>query len=272
MSVDEHRRCFLIAVPAIFALSACIRPSKVLEGRWGQFAVDAADRTVDHRQWDAFLARHLQPGADGINHVAYSEAAQAQQDVLRPYLASLESVDPATLAKDEQMAFWINLYNAATVDLILQKPRVKSIRDLGLLTTGPWDKKIIMINGIPLSLNDVEHGILRPIWKDVRIHYAVNCASIGCPNLAARAYTAANLEAMLEEAARTYINHPRGFDRVDGALVASNIFDWYTDDWGNQAAVLDHARKYASGKTKAVLGSSTEIDSYDYDWSLNDVG
>jgi hypothetical protein len=76
---------------------------------------------------------------------------------------------------------------------------------------------------------------------------------------------------MLEEAARSYINHPRGFARVDGALVASSIFDWYVDDWGDQAAVLDHARKYASDKTKAILGTAIQIDSHDYDWSLNDA-
>ena len=256
-------------MPAIFTLSACIRSSKVLEGRWGQFAVDAAGRTVDHSQWDAFLARHLQPGADGINRVSYSEAAQAQQDVLRPYLASLETIDPATLAKDEQMAFWINLYNAATVDLILQKPRVKSIRDLGLLTTGPWDKTIVTINGTHLSLNDVEHGILRPIWKDVRIHYAVKCASIGCPNLAARAYSAVRLEAMLEKAATDFINHPRGFANINGKLRASSIYNWYASDWGSVSDILDHARRYALGDAAAILADTSVIEDYDYDWRLN---
>lgn len=268
MLIDHHRRDFLIALPAVLALSACIRPSKVLKGNWRQFASDTG-RVVDHSAWNAFLARCLRPGVDGVNRVTYAEAAQANPAMLRPYLASLEEIDPAMLAKDEQMAFWINLYNAATVDLILQKPTVKSIRDLGALTLGPWDKKIITVNGSRLSLNDVEHGILRPIWNDVRIHYAVNCASIGCPNLAPRAYTAERLEAMLEQAAVDFINHPRGFARIDGKLRASSIYSWYAADWGTEADILAHARHYARGDAAALLADAVRIDSYDYDWKLN---
>lgn len=268
MPIDHHRRNFLITISAVLALSACICPSKVLEGNWGQFATDTG-RGVDHSAWDAFLARYLRSGADGVNRVAYAEAAQVNPQMLRAYLASLEAIDPATLAKDEQMAFWINLYNAATVDLILQKPTVKSIRDLGALTLGPWDKKVITIKGSRLSLNHIEHGILRPIWKDVRIHYAVNCASIGCPNLAPRAYTAEQLEAMLEQAAVDFINHPRAFARTDGKLRASSIYNWYGSDWGTEADILAHARRHAKGDTAELLRDANRIDGFDYDWKLN---
>lgn len=268
MPIDLGRRNLLLAAPALALLSACVRPSKVLQGDWGRFAT-AAERTVDHRAWDAFLTRYLRPSVDGVNRVAYAEAAAANAQMLRPYLTSLEAVDPATLGRDEQMAFWINLYNAATVDLILQRPGVKSIRDLGPLTTGPWDRKIITLAGTRLSLNDVEHGILRPIWRDVRIHYAVNCASIGCPNLAPQAYAAARLEVMLEQAAIDFINHRRGFARADGKLRASSIFNWYGSDWGSAGDIIAHARRYARGDTIALLADATAIDGYDYDWSLN---
>lgn len=264
----HHRRNFLVAIPAMLVLSACIRTSKVLGGGWGRFAAETG-RAVDHGAWDAFLACYLRPGTDGVNRVAYAEAAQADPAMLRPYLAALEAVDPATLAKDEQMAFWINLYNAATVDLILQRPTVKSIRDLGPLTLGPWDNRIVGVNGSRLSLNDVEHGILRPVWKDVRIHYAVNCASIGCPNLAARAYTAERLEAMLEQAAADFINHPRGFARIDGKLRASSIWKWYASDWGSVGGILDHARRYARRQSATLLEGADRIDRYDYDRKLN---
>jgi hypothetical protein len=268
MPIDRDRRNFMIALPSFLALVGCIRPSKVLQGNWGEFANDGG-RAVDHGLWDAFLVRYVRAGADGVNRVAYSEAAAANPAILRPYIAALEAVDPATLAKDEQMAFWINLYNAVTVDLILQKPNVKSIRDLGALTLGPWGKKIVRVNGSALSLDNIEHNILRPIWKDVRIHYAVNCASIGCPNLAARAYTAERLEAMLEQAAVDFINHPRGFNRIDGKLRASSIYNWYASDWGSVSDILDHARRYARGETAEMLAGVSAIDSYDYDWKLN---
>lgn len=262
------RRGFLAAIPAAAIVAGCVPGAKVLDGNWGRFAPDAGG-AVDHTAWDAFLSRYLVPSDDGVNRVRYAAAASEDAMILRPYLAALEQVDPARLGKNEQMAFWINLYNAATVDLILQKPTVKSIRNLGPLTLGPWDRKIITIAGTRLSLNNIEHGILRPIWQDVRVHYAVNCASIGCPNLAPRAYTGAGLEAMLEQAAADYINHPRGFARIDGRLRASSIYNWYASDWGTQADILTHARRYARGQTTAVLADASAIDGFDYDWALN---
>lgn len=262
------RRGFLLAVPPAAVVAGCVPGAKVLDGNWGRFAPDAAG-SVDHTTWDAFLSRYLVSSEDGVNRVRYAAAAGDDPMLLRPYLAALQRVDPASLGKDEQMAFWINLYNAATVDLILQKPSVKSIRDLGPLTLGPWDKKIVTVAGTRLSLNNIEHGILRPIWQDVRVHYAVNCASIGCPNLAPRAYTGANLEDMLERAASDYINHPRGFSRIDGKLRASSIYNWYASDWGTQADVLNHARRYARDETAALLAGASQIDSFDYDWALN---
>lgn len=262
------RRGLLAAIPAAAIVAGCVPGARLLDGDWGRFAAGATG-SVDHAAWDGFLSRYLVPSQDGINRVRYAAAASADPMMLRPYLASLEAVDPASLGKDEQMAFWINLYNAATVDLILQKPAVKSIRDLGPLTLGPWDRKIVTVAGTRLSLNNIEHGILRPIWRDVRVHYAVNCASVGCPNLAPRAYTSANLEAMLEQAAADYINHPRGFTRIEGRLRASSIYNWYAEDWGTQADILAHARRYARGETAVLLADATRIDSFDYDWALN---
>lgn len=268
MQHSISRRGFLAAVPAAAIVAGCVPGAKVLEGNWGRFA-DIAAGSVDHAAWDAFLANYVVQSGDGVNRVRYAAAASTDPMMLRPYLAALETVDPASLGKNEQMAFWINLYNAVTVDLILQKPSIKSIRELGQLTLGPWDKKIVMIAGTRLSLNNIEHGILRPIWNDVRIHYAVNCASIGCPNLAPRAYTGANLDAMLEQAASDYINHPRGFALIDGKLRASSIYNWYARDWGTQEDILNHARRYARGDSEALLADAARIDGFDYDWAIN---
>lgn len=268
MQHSISRRGFIAAVPAAAIVAGCVPGAKVLEGDWGRFA-DRAAGSVDHAAWNAFLANYVVQSDDGINRVRYAAAASADPLMLRPYLAALETVDPASLGKDEQMAFWINLYNAATVDLILQKPSVKSIRDLGQLSLGPWDKKIVMVGGTRLSLNNIEHGILRPIWQDVRIHYAVNCASIGCPNLAPRAYTGAKIDLMLEQAASDYINHPRGFDLIDGKLRASSIYNWYASDWGTQEDILSHARRYARGELVTLLAGAARIDRYDYDWAIN---
>lgn len=268
MPAAMDRRTILTAIPASLLLSACVPSARLLKGDWQRFAATGGAR-VDHRLWDEFLGTYVQPGDDGITRVAYAAAARVDAQMLRPYLDALQAVDPATLGRDEQMAYWINLYNAATVDLILQSPTVESIRSIGTLSLGPWDRKILTVNGMQLSLNAIEHGILRPIWRDVRIHYAVNCASIGCPNLATTSYSGDRLSAMLDAAATSYINHPRGFARVDGRLIASSIYNWYGVDWGSTTEILAHARRYANSATLAMLADATTIDGYAYDWSLN---
>ncbi len=265
-----ERRTLLVSIPAMFVLAACSEQAAKKDQKWS--TAGTATDPIDHSLWDQLLSKYVKPSKDGVNRVDYAALKRGDAATLTRYLAALQAIEVEKYPKEEQFAFWVNLYNAATVDVILKNYPLESIKDIGLLGQGPWKEKVLKVVGKDLSLDDIEHGILRPVWKDVRIHYAVNCASIGCPNLATQAYTAEKLEAMLEEAARSYINHPRGFARVDGALVASSIFDWYVDDWGDQAAVLDHARKYASDKTKAILGSAIKIDSHDYDWSLNDIG
>jgi hypothetical protein len=234
-------------------------------------AAPAVTVSVDHGAWDRFLGRYVRRDAQGLNRVAYGAVTPADKAALQAYLDRLQATDVDRLTRDQQMAFWINLYNAATVDLILDNYPVKSIRELGVPVIGPWKIKRLTVGGRRLSLDDVEHGILRPIWRDVRIHYAVNCAAIGCPNLAMRAYTAENLEAMLEAGARAYVNSPRGFARVGGKLVASSIYAWYRSDWGSDAEVLAHARRYATGETASLLRTARRIDGHRYDWSLNDA-
>lgn len=263
------RRSFVALIPAALLLHACSRKAGKADENWMAFGAEG--NAVDHSAWDDFLGKYVRQSADGINRVAYAEAVKANRAMLAPYLAQMQKTVVSDLSRDEQFAFWVNLYNAATVDLILAKYPVKSIRDIGLLGQGPWGDKRLKVEGRDLSLDDIEHTILRPIWKDVRIHYAVNCASIGCPNLAAKAWRADQLEPMLNAAAAAYINHPRGFAIVDGGIVASNIYEWYQVDWGSPEQVLAHARKFAARDTATMLAGAKIIDGYDYNWSLNEA-
>ncbi len=131
---------------------------------------------------------------------------------------------------------------------------------------------MIKVENESLSLNDVEHRILRPIWRDARVHYAVNCASFGCPNLAPTAYNAETMEGSLTEAARTYINHRRGVSIEGGRLYVSTIYEWFVEDFGgNEKGVLDHIRHYAISKLAKRLARIAAIDGYRYDWALNDA-
>lgn len=229
---------------------------------------------LDHGDFDRLLGRHVHPSPDGVNRVAYAgwKASAADRAALSTYIAGLERNDPATLSRPEQFAFWVNLYNAATVRLVLDRYPVRSIRDIkpNLLSIGPWKMPVVAVDGLRLSLDDIEHGILRRGWREPRIHYAVNCASIGCPNLRTRAFRGATLEADLADAARDFVNHPRGARVEAGRLVASNIYNWYRVDFGgSESGVVAHLRRHALGPLKAQLTGITTVAKYAYDWSLN---
>lgn len=232
----------------------------------------------DHSEWRRLLDTYLTKGEGGRpNLVDYGrlKAISSDSAALKGYIASLERTDPETLSRDDRFAFWVNLYNALTVDVVVDYYPVASIRDIpispGLFSKGPWGRKLVTVAGRELSLDDIEHGILRADFKDARIHYAVNCASWSCPDLAPVPYEGEKLEAMLNEAARLYINSSRGADIRNGDLKVSSIFDWYMEDFGgNEAGVLTELRKYAEPDLAAALENISGISSYRYDWSLND--
>lgn len=265
-----NRRSALAAFGSIALVASASAPahaapsSSLIDNHWQQFG---GTPSLDHSAWNSFLASYVSPGADGVTRVNYG-AAKGAHGSLKGYIAGLEATDPTRLTRDAAMAYWINLYNAKTVDVILDNYPVASIRDIGggLFSRGPWDDKVSTVAGRSLSLNDIEHGILRPIWNDPRIHYAVNCASIGCPNLRTSAFTAASLNSDLDQAARDYITHPRGAQMTSNGLVVSSIFDWYKVDFGgNDAGVIAHLAQYG-GPTGA-----TRIYDDRYDWALNDA-
>ena len=164
---------------------------------WDRWTVHdpAATTPIDHSAWDKLLVTYVSEHADGVNRVAYARVTDTDRATLTKYIADLQAISISRYGRGEQLAYWINLYNALTVELILDYHPVDTIRDInispGLFSFGPWDKKLISVENERLSLNDIEHRILRPIWRDPRIHYSVNCAAIGCPNLQRVAFTSA---------------------------------------------------------------------------------
>ncbi|MBI1779462.1 MAG: DUF547 domain-containing protein [Proteobacteria bacterium] len=186
------------------------------------------------------------------------------------------AVSVGRLARAEQLAFWINSYNALTLSVVLDHYPVASIRDIdispGLFARGPWDKRLFTVEGHPLALNEIEHRILRPIWNDPLIHYALNCAAVGCPNLRPEAFTAANAPRQQDAGARDYINDLRGVRIVNGRLRVSSIYDWFQEDFGGgEGTVLAHLSRYAETAVASTLAGAGSIAGYDYDWSLNDA-
>jgi hypothetical protein len=255
-------------------LEAALAPDADLWPRW-QAHDPASTARIDHGDWDRFLKRYLQAGADGINRIAYGRVTGPDTQALHGYLARLRLTPIDGFNRAEQMAYWINLYNALTVRLVLEFHTVQSIQDINVsssLFAGPWDRDLLEVLGEPMSLNDIEHRILRPIWRDPRIHYAVNCASIGCPNLQPVAFTGASAAGLLDRAARQYINHWRGARVTEGKLTASKIYLWFAEDFGGEDGVLRHLRLYAEPELAAALSAIQSIDDYEYDWGLNGSG
>ncbi len=272
----------IVKLLSVFAIASALASSGASAATpadaFGKHAPGSA-RAVDHSAWSKLLATYLVPSADGVARVRYAGFKRDGHSALKAYVKSLEAIDPAALDRPEQFAFWANLYNAKTIDFVLDAYPVKSIKDISLggglvaaFTGGPWKAKAVKVAGRDLSLDDIEHGILRPVFKDPRVHYAVNCASIGCPNLAVEAFTGASLNTQLDAAAKAYINNSRGIAAKDGRATASSIYDWFSADFGGSAAgVLAHAKTYADPALKRELESITTISSYGYDWTLNDA-
>lgn len=261
-------------VAGIGGVESLFAPKASLWDHWDAHD-DTSDNSVDHSAWDQFLKAYVVVSDDGVNRVAYGSVTPDDQAALDAYIKLLAATNVTRLSRAEQLPYWINLYNALTIRVILDQYPVESIRDIdispGFFADGPWDKKLVDIEGEQVSLNDIEHQILRPIWQDPRIHYAVNCASIGCPNLLPQAFTAANTDQLMDEAARGYINHPRGVKDDNGQVVVSSIYAWFTVDFGgDEAGVIAHLKRYANAKTAALLENSEALEDA-YDWSLNGV-
>ncbi len=267
------RTAVALIVLTAWIVPAGAAPKAVLWDIW-EAHDPASTIVVDHAAWDRFLEQYVRPGSDGINRVAYDQVTAADRKSLDRYIGALSSTPARSLSRAEQLPFWVNLYNALTLRVVLEHYPVASIRDIdispGFFADGPWGKKLVTVEREELSLDDIEHRILRPIWRDPRIHYAVNCASLGCPDLQPRSMTAENAEAFLEDGARAFINHPRGARIADGDLRVSSIYEWFEADFGDDdAGVIAHLRNYAKGELAAGLSGVSRIAGDDYDWRLN---
>jgi len=275
--VHTARAAAQVMFVLVFVLALLARAGGVgaveLHERFAAYDAQSAQK-VDHSAWNRLLKTYLHTSKDGLNRFDYAALNAGGMAGLNKYLSSLQSVDPAVLSRDEQFAFWTNLYNAKTVEIVAAHYPVRSIRDIklsGVFIRGPWREKLLTVSGVRLSLDNIEHDIMRPIWRDPRVHYAANCASVGCPNLLMRAYSGASLEKMLDQAARAYINSPRGVSFNGSRVVVSSLYKWYAADFGGSVeSVLAHLRKYAEPALAKRIAGVTRFSGYEYDWTLND--
>ena len=266
-------RRHLLAASALLAMAPAA---------WAQVAFDHS-----HAAFTALLKKHvlLLDGAKA-SQLRYAGMA-SDAAALKAYTDSLSAVSTAAFggfSRAQQMAFLINAYNAFTIELILTRyPKLASIRDLGSLLANPWKPRFIKLLGTEMSLDNIEHDTLRAKgrYDDPRIHFAVNCASVGCPMLREEAFVAERLEAQLDEQALRFMSDRSRNRYADGKLQLSKIFDWYGGDFklGHKgiASLQAFAGRYANQLTDApaererIKAGGLDIVFLDYDWKLNDA-
>ncbi|MBR9777175.1 MAG: DUF547 domain-containing protein [Cytophagales bacterium] len=221
-----------------------------------------------HATFDQLLQAHVSEQGT-VDYKGF----MADVDKLDAYLASLSSNAPdrAAWSEAEQLAYWINAYNAFTIKLILDHYPVKSIKDIGPKLTIPivntvWHLEFFEIGGKPASLDEIEHKILRKEFDEPRIHFAINCASISCPKLMNHAYSAKNLDAQLQQAAYTFINNPMHNSLTKEQAELSPLFSWFEEDFTRKGSLVDFINQYAENK----LNNEAKISFKDYNWSLNE--
>ncbi|MBN4046426.1 DUF547 domain-containing protein [bacterium AH-315-P15] len=240
-----------------------------------------SDIHVNHQAWDAFLETYRRVNNAGAVELAYRDVAPEDRVALDGYIEALSLTPVGTLNRREQLAYWVNLYNALTVQLVLNHYPVDSIREIEfgrsfvpsfLVGDGPWGEELVVVEGVPLSLDNIEQRILRPLFRDPRIHYVLTHAAMGSPDLMARSLDPARLNTDLNAAARAYVNSPRGV-QVDGNRAGvSSIYTWFRDDFGgSEEAVLVHLRSYAAPELRMDLVPVSKVRDQGYDWDLNDT-
>ncbi|WP_210518601.1 DUF547 domain-containing protein [Hymenobacter terricola] len=258
---------------AFVALSACTiatllaftTPATAPAARPAHVVTTAA---VDHSAYDKLLKKHVNDKGL-VNYKGF----KADEKAFNQYLDMLSKNPPAaSWTRPEQMAYWINAYNAFTIRLILDHYPVSSIKDIGSkikipFVTTPWAAKFFSIGGNKMSLDEIEHGTLRKKYNDPRIHFALVCASVSCPRLRAEAYTAAKLENQLDDQGHDFLNNPAKNNVHKDAAQLSKYFDWYKGDWNdNGQSVVKWVNKYSTTK----IDNSTNISFQTYNWNLNE--
>ena len=221
---------------------------------------------IDHSAFDGFLKTYVVSNhPSGINRFRYADVSRRDSKVLDKYIAKMASLDPRDYRKVEQKAYWLNLYNAVTLQGLLKVYPVTSIeRDKSSR------KRRITVAKKKLSVADIDERILRPIWHDYKMVFGLSCATVGCPAIHPQAFTGGNTDMLLKQYAREFINHPRGLTVSKGELRVSTIFSWYRDEFGGGDQQLIRLFTHYAEDNKAlyILGFSGDIE-YAYDQRIN---
>jgi hypothetical protein len=243
---------------------------------WPKWEVNnpLSKEVISHQQWQNFLNRYVINNDEQINLVDYAKITPADIESLKQYIKQMSQINIDNYNRREQLAYWINFYNALTVQTVASYYPITNAQEInispGLFSVGPWGANLITVDSSPLTLDDINNRIIRPIWNDSRTHYALNNATIGAPNLNKQAYQGDLIEEQLNDAAFAYINSFRGVQVIEGKLIISKLYDWYEEDFGGtKQDVITHLLQFAKEPLLSQLKHTNSIDSYIYNWHIN---
>ncbi len=248
-----------ILLVSVFLLTACSP----------KYKVSSKSKPITHEDWDSLLKMHITE--EGL--VNY-QGFQSNKKKLDSYLQKLSTHHPndKNWTKEEQLTYWMNAYNAFTVQLILDNYPLESIKDVVsgpsiAFVSSPWDIKFIEIEGATYDLNNVEHNFLRKRFEEPHIHFGINCASISCPNLSPFAFEADKVYEQLDELAKEFINNPQKNKITADKIQISKIFKWFGSDFTKNGTLVEFLNRYSD--TSINVGA--EVENLDYDWNLNEA-
>lgn len=270
----KHKTNYLIILLLLFTTG--VAQAAFHKNLWPKWEINnpLSKEVISHQLWQDFLNRRVVTNEENINLVDYGHMTQIDFNLLKDYIRSMAQVNINNYNRREQLAYWINIYNALMVQTVANYYPISTIQEInispGLFSVGPWGANLITIKGTTLTLDDINNRIIRPIWNDVRTHYTLNNASIGAPNLNRKAYQGLILEEQLNNATSTYVNSLRGVSVIEGRLIISKLYDWYEEDFGGtKQDVIIHLLQFAQEPLLSQLKHINSIDSYIYNWHIN---
>jgi hypothetical protein len=252
----RKRMKYFFSLLAIVGLIACNTQS-----------AEYSEKPIGHDMWDTLVNKYVSPTGN-VNYLSFQQDSALFKRYLK--LLSEHRPDPEKWTKDEQIAYWINAYNAFTVKLIIDHYPLESIKDITKvnipLVSSPWTINFFEIGGESFNLDQIEHKILRKDFEEPRIHFAVNCASVSCPQLRNEAYTAAKLDEQLDSQAKYFLNQSGKNKLSKNELKLSKIFKWFTGDFTQNQTLIEFLNRYSD----VEISEDANIDYLDYSWELNE--
>ena len=225
-----------------------------------------SSRKLDHSDWDELLKKNVSSSGE-VNYDGFEKDRKS----LESYLNKLSQNPPSTnWTENEQLAYWINAYNAFTIKLVLDHYPLVSIRDIGgsiPLVNDTWEIEFFQIGGVDFTLNRIEQDIIREQFEDPRFHFALNCASVSCPKLRNEAYAADKLEMQLDDQTRYFINLSEKNLLSEYRIRISKVFSWYRSDFTKEGTLIEYLNRYSSTK----ISENANVSFNEYDWGLNEI-